>query len=449
MGSGFSRTRRVAPNDTKGKGIVAAHNYADSLKSLIATHNCGNSVVNLLHGPPPPAAIAVAPAPRDVSVESSQQNLNSSIGRRSSSDNASRSFSRPASQVSRAGRLTSGARRGHQPPNSLANSLTGMRGDRFSERLFQPTRVDPFTPSELAVSLPQTRQNLQQQRQQSFGGEEIEGDVCTLRVHPSAYDSASDGAVQSTTCPCCRSTFSVIVHVPLLLLCGHTFCSSCIDRGMNSDPSYIRCGVCQICTPIDPQTRLEDLTRNKAILELLECKDFSAVVTSSKVEVCAECEKEAAAVYCSECSASYCEMCNRQQHTGSKVRSKHKPVSINLKPRPQPTCKKHPGQSCVLYCETERQPMCVLCKFYGQHRFHSYQLLSNVAATYKNTLSKKLSEVEQIERVLGEVAITQSDTVLEIRNKAMEAQDRLEKQFAGKTYYYREGTHREPTFICN
>lgn len=77
--------------------------------------------------------------------------------------------------------------------------------------------------------------------------------------------------------------------------------------------------------------------------------------------------------------------------------------------------------------------MCVLCKFYGQHRFHSYQLLSNVAATYKTTLTKKLSEVEQIENVLSEVAMSQAETVLEIRNKAMEAQDKLEKQFAGKT----------------
>lgn len=79
--------------------------------------------------------------------------------------------------------------------------------------------------------------------------------------------------------------------------------------------------------------------------------------------------------------------------------------------------------------------MCVLCKFYGQHRFHSYQLLSNVAATYKTTLTKKLSEVEQIENVLSEVAMSQAETVLEIRNKAMEAQDKLEKQFAGKTIF--------------
>ena len=148
--------------------------------------------------------------------------------------------------------------------------------------------------------------------------------------------------------------------------------------------------------------------------------------------MCAECEKEPAALYCSECSASYCDYCNRQQHTNSKVRSKHKPVSINLKPRPQPTCRKHPGQSCVLYCETERQPMCVLCKFYGQHRFHSYQLLSNVAAAYKTTLTKKLSQVDDMEKILSEVALSQADTVVEIRNKAMEAQDKLEKQFAGE-----------------
>lgn len=84
--------------------------------------------------------------------------------------------------------------------------------------------------------------------------------------------------------------------------------------------------------------------------------------------------------------------------------------------------------------------MCVLCKFYGQHRFHSYQLLSNVAATYKTTLTKKLSEVEQIENVLSEVAMSQAETVLEIKNKAMEAQDKLEKQFAGKTKNIHEHT---------
>ena len=373
-------------------------------------------------------AISVAPAPPSSSSNSSQQNLNSSFSRGGST---SHSLSRPTSHVSRAGRLSSGIRRGGSHPPSLSNSFN-MRGEKLSDRLFQPTRVDPFTPADLAVSLPQTGQHHQQlHRQSTISNEDMNGDMFTLRVHPKAH--SSDGTVQSIVCPQCCSKFTSIVHVPLLLLCGHTFCSSCIDRALNRDPPYLKCGVCLICTPIDPQTGLEDLTKNKPILDLLECKEFSSVMASSKIDMCAECEKEPAVLYCSECMASYCEYCNRQQHTNSKVRSKHKPVHINLKPRPQPTCRKHPGQSCVLYCETERQPMCVLCKFYGQHRFHSYQLLSNVAATYKTTLTKKLSEVEQIENVLSEVAMSQAETVLEIRNKAMEAQDKLEKQFAGKT----------------
>ena len=61
--------------------------------------------------------------------------------------------------------------------------------------------------------------------------------------------------------------------------------------------------------------------------------------------------------------------------------------------------------------------MCVLCKFYGQHRFHSYQLLSNVAAAYKTTLTKKLSQVDDMEKILSEVALSQADTVVEIRTK--------------------------------
>lgn len=306
-----------------------------------------------------------------------------------------------------------------------------MRGEKLSDRKFHPTRVDPFTPSDLAMALstPQTRQQQRIQSMPSCDYEEDESGVVTLRLHPTIFDMKPLGSVR---CPSCLNNFTSIVRIPFLLLCGHTFCSSCIDKALNIDPSFLKCGQCGISTPVDPQTRLEDLSRNKAILDLVDCKDFSSAVASSKIEACAECENEPASVYCSECSASYCDNCSRLQHTGSKVRSKHKPVSINLKPRPQPTCKKHPGQSCVLYCETERQPMCVLCKFYGQHRFHNYQLLSNVATNYRSALSKKLEDVEAIEAYYGKVATAQSEIVMDIRNKAIEAQDKLEKQFAGK-----------------
>ena len=240
--------------------------------------------------------------------------------------------------------------------------------------------------------------------------------------------------LMATLCPSCNSQFGHFVHLPFLLLCGHSFCSSCLERALRNDPPSLKCGVCGICTPIEPQSKPEDFVKNEAILDLVGSEDFASVISNSKLDRCAECEKNSAVMYCSECSASYCESCNLQQHTGSKVRSKHKPVSITLKPRPQPTCKKHPGQSCVLYCETERLPMCVLCKFYGQHKFHNYQLLNNSAAAYRNSLSTKLDDVEKLESSLYQLARSQSEMKREIRNKAMESQDKLEKHFMGKDY---------------
>ena len=176
----------------------------------------------------------------------------------------------------------------------------------------------------------------------------------------------------ATCCQLCGAQYTTLgIRVPLLLLCGHSYCSNCLERACENYPSALKCGICSILTPLDQQTT-ENLPRNETILDLLGSKEYMAMSSSKNIEKCAECESEPASVYCSECSAPYCNFCGKKAHEGSRVRAKHKPVPINLKPRPQPTCKKHPGQSCVLYCETEKQPMCVLCKFYGQHRCHRY-----------------------------------------------------------------------------
>ena len=237
--------------------------------------------------------------------------------------------------------------------------------------------------------------------------------------------------ISATNCPCCLSQFGKIVHIPYLLLCGHTYCSSCINIALRNDPSFLKCGICSINTSVQPQSESKDLVQNEAILELIENKDFLSILNNSIFDRCAECDKEIATTYCSDCSASYCAACNIQQHIGSRVRSKHKPVPMSLKPRPQPTCKKHPGQSCVLYCETDRQPMCVLCKFYGHHKFHNYQLLNNSSSAYKTSLTKKLAQIETIEASLSRAAKGLTDAKCEIRDKAIESQEKLERSFEG------------------
>lgn len=294
---------------------------------------------------------------------------------------------------------------------------------------FQPTRVDQLKPSDLATSFRST------QFKQSIPDSNINDDSSDYDENTYVMKKLdTTEQVNATSCPSCDGTFSRIVHVPYLLLCGHSFCSSCIEMALKIDPSFIKCGQCGISTPIEPQSGLDDLVTNEAILDLIDSKEFASVSNSFAYDRCAECDRKNAVVYCNDCSASYCDPCNKQQHTGSRVRAKHKPVPINLKPRPQPTCKKHPGQSCVLYCETECQPMCVLCKFYGQHKFHTYQLLNNSAASYRTLLSTKLAQVEQMEADIHDVAQQQSKVMSEIRKKAKDSQEKLEKFFAGNYY---------------
>ena len=237
-----------------------------------------------------------------------------------------------------------------------------------------------------------------------------------------------------TCCQLCGNKFTHLgVRVPLLLLCGHSYCNSCLEKACNSCdyPSALKCGVCSITTPLD-QPNPEGLSENKAMLDVLSSKEYSSMTSGKNPEPCAECVHKTATMYCSECSASYCERCGERAHEGSRVRAKHKPVPINLKPRPQPTCKKHSGQSCVLYCETDNQPMCVLCKFYNQHRFHKFELLSKVASKYTGSVSEKQVELEKMEKDLEKASHALYTSVSDINNSAKKVQERLEKHFAGK-----------------
>lgn len=185
-----------------------------------------------------------------------------------------------------------------------------------------------------------------------------------------------------SSCAHCDHTFTTAgLRVPLLLLCGHTYCTNCVEKACATYPSAIKCGQCHTNTPVDQQGAAH-MMQNEALLEVLHNKQLQnslLPVQQRGRESCAECERQPATLYCSNCSAAFCAPCSHRSHAGSKVRGKHTPVPIAQRPAPNPTCKRHPGQTCMLYCETEGVPMCVLCKFYGQHRYHKLELLSKVS----------------------------------------------------------------------
>ena len=258
-----------------------------------------------------------------------------------------------------------------------------------------------------------------------------ESDVIILKSDP---DLAA--TKPASFCQLCGHQFTYLgIRVPLLLLCGHSYCSNCLEKACEANfyPVAVKCGICSVITPLDQQTP-NNLPHNEAILELISSKEYMKLSNQRNSDKCAECEHRIAAMYCSECNASYCDYCGKTAHEGSKVRSRHKPVPINLKPKQQPTCKKHPGQSCVLYCETEKQPMCVLCKFYNQHRFHKFDLMSKVATKYCSSVSDNLTKLDRIEKDLDSAAKAMFNLVEEINSNARKAQERLERHFNGENY---------------
>lgn len=395
------------------------------------------------------AQISVQPAPNASVVQTNDVRVSSSgtDSDKHSFENASkRSHSRPGSQVSRRSSL-SGLQTGGGIRRPLGSAKRFTQTGTYSRPISSVSKqnVKGILFRTGAEGLPLQRSINVVDLNSSFisrthrfttmpiPGASPDSEIGTV-VHLTARSDSSRCQLKpAVCCQFCGNQFTTLgIRVPLLLLCGHSYCSNCLERVCENYPSALKCGVCSILTPLDQQTP-ESLPTNEAILELLGSKEYIVMSSEDNVEMCAECERQPATMYCGDCAASYCNTCGRSAHEGSNVRKRHKPVPINLKPRPQPTCKKHPGQSCMLYCETEKQPMCVLCKFYGQHRFHKFELLSKVASKYCSSVSEKLSKLEEVEKDLDAAAQALSLSVEEINSSAKKAQERLEKHFVGKS----------------
>ena len=391
------------------------------------------------------ATISVQPAENNntTSLNHSLQSQVSDAGNNDSDDTLksppSRTSSSRQSTAQGGKRQLGSARRGgavSRPTSTISGRQWLGKGYRTVsggvERLKSPTTGLPFKRDFENFDL-DTSQRSSSQRVRTIGHlfQEVsapENDIIFLRIDPKHAPE-----FPASCCQLCGNRFTNLgIRVPLLLLCGHSYCSSCLEKACDSYdyPAALKCGICLIVTPLD-QLGLENLPQNEAILDLIGAKEYNIISSEHHPERCAECDHRSATMYCSECSACYCEFCGKKAHEGSRVRARHRPVPINLKPRPQPTCKKHPGQSCVLYCETEKQPMCVLCKFYNQHRFHKFELMSKVASKYSSSISEKLAQLDQLEKDLDTAAQSLYSSVDEIKNSADKLQDRLEKHFSG------------------
>ncbi|KAK3535792.1 hypothetical protein QTP70_021104 [Hemibagrus guttatus] len=234
------------------------------------------------------------------------------------------------------------------------------------------------------------------------------------------------------TCPICLELF----EDPLLLPCAHSLCFSCAHRILVShcsgakpleSVSAFQCPTCRHVITLSPRG-LDGLRRNvtlQNIIDRFQKASFSgpgspsesrlrppprprsatptggsanASTMSAELRVpCQFCEQEPprdAVKTCATCQASYCERCLRATHPNKKPFTSHR----LLEPAGDGhlrglACLEHDSETVSLYCATDEQLICTLCKLVGRHREHHVTSLSERFDKLKQTLENNLTNL--------------------------------------------------------
>ncbi|OCT67208.1 midline 2 L homeolog isoform X1 [Xenopus laevis] len=220
------------------------------------------------------------------------------------------------------------------------------------------------------------------------------------------------------TCPICLELF----EDPLLLPCAHSLCFSCAHRILTSGcasneiaepvPAF-QCPTCRYVISLNHRG-LEGLKRNVTLQNIIDrfqkaslsvpnspSEDHrekiyrSVPIMASERISCQFCETEPprdAVKTCITCEVSYCDRCLRATHPNKKPFTSHRLVE----PIPDGhfrglACLEHENEKVNMYCTTDDQLICALCKLVGRHREHQVASLTDRYEKLKQTLESNFS----------------------------------------------------------
>ncbi|XP_062856045.1 probable E3 ubiquitin-protein ligase MID2 [Trichomycterus rosablanca] len=234
------------------------------------------------------------------------------------------------------------------------------------------------------------------------------------------------------TCPICLELF----EDPLLLPCAHSLCFSCAHRILVShcspakpleSVSAFQCPTCRHVITLSPRG-LEGLRRNVTLQNIIDRFQKASVsgpgspgesrlrlpprprsatptgisangsaMSAEPCVPCQFCEQEPprdAIKTCATCQASYCERCLRATHPNKKPFTSHR----LLEPAGDGhlrglACLEHENETVSLYCATDEQLICTLCKLVGRHREHHVASLGERFDKLKQTLENNLTNL--------------------------------------------------------
>ncbi|XP_060922973.1 E3 ubiquitin-protein ligase Midline-1-like isoform X3 [Limanda limanda] len=259
------------------------------------------------------------------------------------------------------------------------------------------------------------------------------------------------------TCPICLELF----EDPLLLPCAHSLCFGCAHRilvshcATNESVQSIgafQCPTCRYVISLSPERGLEGLKRNVTLQNIIDrvqrasssaglplplpaphsgpnspseegsnrlalvpvSAAMSSPGTPPEPVQCQFCEQDPpqdAVKTCVTCEVSYCEECLRATHPNKKPFTGHRLIE----PMPDShlrglQCLEHDEEKVNMYCVTDDQLICSLCKLVGRHRDHQVAALSDRYEKLKQALDSNLTNLikrnNELESLMGKLIQT-------------------------------------------
>ena len=209
-------------------------------------------------------------------------------------------------------------------------------------------------------------------------------------------------ASKGPECSICYEGYNCEKKCPRLLSCGHSFCSSCLERLLHG--ITIDCPTCR--NPVVVPSGVQGLLKNFALLDIVNQapKEQAGNTGHTGSHDCETCpEKHPATFFCLDCKENMC-MTAAQFHTRNKASREHRVVTFKeLKANPQLAfasvlCPEHNDQFRFFDEECGR----VICRdcYALDHSGHKCVVVAEAASKYRQEMeplvTKASSQVEKI-----------------------------------------------------
>ena len=200
-------------------------------------------------------------------------------------------------------------------------------------------------------------------------------------------------------------------HVPKIIDCLHTWCSSCLQDPTINREGKISCPSCRSETPCAPAD-VQFLPNNFAVLRQLQL-----VAATSEPMVCDNCELRAGLFRCIQCAHFLCEECT-QDHSRLKLFREHEVLPLDAVgslpfalTRRKHNCPVHAHEELKLYCRTCMQLICRECALLSHPRpEHQFVLVADAGDACRDELNSQLQQT----RLHGEAIMTAATMILYI-----------------------------------